>query len=292
MPRYRIERLGLESEWSDQIARVVGDAFDLRGTSHDVIRHIAITTNSHLGRSSIFFGAIENHELIGFNAFIAHEIEIQGAPLFAYQSEWSATKPEHRGRRVFQNIQREAHQELARQGASMVIGWPNKLSEPLLVDKLRYRRESSVKRNIPGLWPEKFFRRRAANPVGISQNDAQLIKIKRAIYGDRIFIEGQGADLLWGVLKFRATNFGSFPYFKVGGIRWSQPGGARELAERMRKRLPRVAYWQIISEARNSINPSIGNFVPAAVAPLVWFALDREIPPGPFDFFSGMRGFY
>lgn len=292
MPNYRIERLDLDSEWRDQIGRVVGEAFALGSPASDVVDRISATTSSRIDQGSVYFGAIENNELIGFNAFIAHELELQGSPMLAFQSEWSATHIAHRGKRVFQSLIREAHRELALEGAAFVVGWPNHLSEPLLVNKLGYRRESSVKRNIPGLGVEHFFGSLAAQPTGISQNDAQLIRIKRAIYGEKLLVEGDGEDLLWGVLKSRPTRLGAMPYFKVGGMHWSKPGGAKDLARRMRKRLPRVAYWQIISEARNSMNPAIGNFVPAPIAPLVWFALDGESSKGPFDFFAGIRGFF
>lgn len=292
MLNYRIERLDIDSEWRDQIGRVVGEAFNLGSPPSRVVDQILLTTNSQVNHDSVYFGAIENNELVGFNAFIAHELELKGSPIVAFQSEWSSTNIAHRGKRVFQNIIREAHRELALEGASFVFGCPNHISEPLLVNKLGYRRESSIKRNIPGLGVEHFFGELAAQPTGIPQNDAQLIRIKRAVYGEKLFVEGEGEDVLWGVLKSRTTRLGQVPYFKVGGMRWSKAGGAKELVRRMRKRLPRVAYWQVISEERNSINPAIGRFVPASIAPLVWFALDGDSAKGPFDFFGGIRGFF
>lgn len=287
MTQYRIERLDIDSKWREQIGSVVSDAFG--GDPGTALERVALTTLTRGERASAFFGAIEGNELIGFNAFISHDLWMSGEKLAAFQSCWTATSSAHRGKRVFQNIILEAHCALAFEGADFVIGWPNPNSEPLFVHKLGYRREGSVKRNVPGLLVPKVFGHPASRPMGIAQNDDQLINLKRRIHGDRLFVEGEGPDVLWGVLRSRQIKFGSVPYFEVGGVRWSEPGAGRLLARNIQRQLPSVAYWQIVSERRNTINTSIGKFVESPTNPLIWFPLKDGLPEGPFDFFAGIR---
>ena len=291
MTEYQIEPLDLNSVWRDQIGKVVSEAFH-NDSAAQTLERIEKTTATHGARPSIYFGAIEGGELIGFNAFIRHELELAGNPIIAYQSCWTATSSAHRGKRVFQNIILEAHRALALEGGHFVIGWPNPSSEPLFVHKLGYRREGSVKRNIFGPMAEHFFGDLEARAGGINQNDAQLIDLKRGLHGDRLIVEGDGQDLLWGVIRSRPTRLGPIPYFEVGGLRWSKPSGAKLLASGMRGRLPLVAYWQIISERRNTINPAIGKFQESSTNPLIWYPLSTNVSDGPFDFFGGIRDVY
>ena len=289
MKSYRIDRIDLDSGWREQVAAVVSDAFSM--TPAEAIAAISLTTATSGSQPSAYFAAVENDEVIGFNAFIAHDLRFEDRSVLAFQSCWTATSSAHRGKKVFQNIILEAHRVLAAEGASYVIGWPNPSSEPLFVNKLGYCREASVKRNIPGLFAEWFFLSTGLVAQGITQNDEQLIELKSRRHADKLHVVREGNSILWGVVRVKSTKLGQIPYFAVGGIRWSTEGKARRLAKAMRKQLPFVAFWQIISEHRNSINPAIGAFSPSSTNPMIWYPL-RADAQGPFDFFAGIRDVY
>lgn len=292
MTTYSIQRVDLESAWQEQIGKLVAEAFGSSQSPQECLEAIRLTTETDGAAKSAYFAAIEGENVIGFNAFIAHELVFHDEPLLAFQSCWTATSSAHRGKRVFQNIILRAHDALAEEGASFMIGWPNLNSEPLFVHKLKYHREGSVKRNIPGPLAEWFIGEAAMSTRGISQNDEQLIALKVRKYGDKLFIVREDCGVLWGVLTLKATKFGRLPYFSLGGVHWDRPCTARSLVRAMRKKLPPVAYWQIVSEARNSLNPALGKFFPSSTNPLIWYPLKSSAPNAPFDFFAGMRDVY
>ena len=284
---YRIERVELGSPWQNHIAEVVSEAFE-SSDPEETFRDLRLTTETHGKRKSAYFAAIEGDQLIGFNAFIAHDLSYRGTPVQAFQSCWTATSSAHRGKKVFQNIILHAHEELSAAGADFIIGWPNPSSEPIFCYKLNYKREESVKRNVPGLFAERFFGLAEPGASGIQQNDKQLIELKAHRYGENIFVVQQDDGILWGLLRHR----GQVPYFALGGIHWTRENGARSLARMMRKKLPFVAYWQIVSEARNSLNPAIGAFSISTTNPFIWFRLSESAPDASFDFFAGIRDVY
>ncbi|MFN6933554.1 MAG: GNAT family N-acetyltransferase [Tsuneonella sp.] len=286
MSNYRIERVELDSSWRKQIGQVVGGAFGI--DPEQTLEAIRRTTATEGPHEAAYFAAYDGDALMGFNAFIAHELVGDAKSLLAYQSCWTATNPAHRGKKVFQNIILEAHRVLASEGAAYVIGWPNANSEPIFVHKLGYRRENSVKRNIFGPTADRAFRFPPKRSSGLRPIDEQLIEIKRRTYGDQLYVCDQGDDLMWGVVKSRATRLGALPYFALGGLRWSGGSSPYQLAKAMKRRLPFVAFWQLISEERNSLNEAIGGFAPSATNPLIWFPL-VDGAEGPFDFFGGIR---
>lgn len=287
---YRIEPVDLTSRWRPQIGEVVASAFG--GEAECVLRDVEQTTTVPGSSASRYFAAIEDDELIGFNAFIAHHLGHADRPVLAFQSCWTATSPHHRGKKVFQNIILGAHEELRKEGASLIIGWPNPISEPLFVHKLGYRRETSVKRNLPGPLAPYFFGQAPLRPSGIRQNDRELIALKRRRHGERLLVEEDEGGLIWGVLRERDTRFGKIKMFDVGGLDFNQAGAGKRLASRLRRRMPLVAFWQIVSERRNSLNSAVGGFVDSTTNPFIWFPLDERAEAFSFDFFAGIRDVY
>lgn len=285
---YEVRPVALGGDWDQKISDVVSSCFDF--TPPQVIPQLKATTTAPGHDGSVYMGAFEGDELIGFNAFIAHHLHWNDRPFLAFQSCWTATSPAHRGKRVFQNIIATAHDHLRSLGGQVMIGWPNPNSEPLFVNKLHYRREASVKRQFPAIMAHRFVGTAPMPAGGVRQNDAELMAMKRQVYGDRLVIQEDGPeDIAWGVRRERATPLGKIAYFDLGGIHWSRPGGARTLVRGLSDKLRGVAYWQIVSEVRNAINPVLGHFRAAETNPFIWFPLVDEAEMPSYDFFNGIR---
>ena len=71
--------------------------------------HLFLNTFAKRSREqTLFLAVVENNKIIGCNGFIANDFEINKKIISCYQSCWSATHPDHQGKRVFVNIQEEA----------------------------------------------------------------------------------------------------------------------------------------------------------------------------------------
>src|SRR5258708_5558658 len=95
----------LDASWASQVSGVVSSAFGRPFTAERIVES---TFTETFPQRSVFVAAIERNEVIGFNAFMCHSVVHRGSVLEAYQSCWSAVSPEHRGKKVFVNIIREA----------------------------------------------------------------------------------------------------------------------------------------------------------------------------------------
>lgn len=283
---YRVEEVSIDGPYSDQIGQVVAEAFG--GQSADGLAAIKRTTVIDGPATSRYFAAIKSDELIGFNAFIAHGLSLDSAAMPCYQSCWTATSPRHRGKRIFQTIINAAQEELRNEGAAAVIGWPNANSEPLFIHKLGYRRSQSLQRKLPSVRPGRFVALTSPPAIGIDQNDDQLIALKRRTHGDALYIHRDESGIIWGVTRKRKWRGIGIPYFDLGGIRWKSGGSARLLIGELERKLPLVAYWQIVGEKSNSMVASLGGFSASATNPFIWNPLWPDLPEN-YDFFGGIR---
>lgn len=284
---YRIEEVSIDAPYSVQVGEVVAEAFEGvdSALSLAAIRRTTLVDGAPPSR---YFAAIENDELIGFNAFIAHRLSLNAAPILCYQSCWTATSPRHRGKRIFQTLITYAQDQFRSEGAAAVIGWPNSNSEPLFIHKLGYRRCQSVQRKLPGISPASFVSSASTVPTGIDQNDAELIALKRRVHGALLFDHRDDTGIIWGVVRKRSVAGIPFRYFDLGGVRWGAGGSARQLIGALSHKLPLVAYWQIVSEEGNSMVSSLGGFSSSMTNPFIWNPLQSGAPDQ-FDFFGGIR---
>ena len=288
----------LDSHAWHGVSRVLNDAFGQSTLSDTVlvdIVHRNTTTNSL--NPSLYLAAMIGDEVIGFNAFISHELIRNGKKLSCYQVCWTATSSQHRGMKVFQNQLLAAHQILRNRGAAFVFAFPNKESLPLFTKKIGYHEIPSLKwqmLNLPGLrrlWYEP-------NPISIvrlkedaiQQNDQQLIELKRQELGDRLVVVDFEGSVGWGVRRVGFRKGFSVPYLDIGGIDLASSEHLPIVMDHLRERAGFVAYCQIVTTGGNSFNQLLRRVEPSNSEPLIAYNLEGDTTDGVrFNFFTGVR---
>ena len=283
------------------IGRVLNDAFGQSGLSGKALTNFVrrnTTTNS--SQPSLYFVAMMGDEVIGFNAFISHELIHNEKKISCYQVCWTATSSKHRGMKVFQNQLLAAHKILKAQGAAFVFAFPNKESLPLFTKKIGYFEVSSLKwqmLNLPGLkrlWYEP-------NPLSIEslkkdaiqQNDLQLIELKRQELGNRLIVVDFDGSVGWGVRRVSFRKGFSVPYLDIGGMDLLSSGHLPFVIERLLKECGFIAYVQIVTTQCNSFNKLLRRVESSTSEPLIVFNFEENTNYRfSFNFFTGIRDVY
>ena len=167
------------------INRLIEEVFGFAAISDNKLK---LNTGTKGVQPSLYLAAIEEGEIIGFNAFISHTFFLNNKTINCYQSCWTATSKKHRGKKIFQNLIEEAKQILGSRNAAFIFGYPNANSQPIFTQKLGFIEFPSVKLNIPNiklLW-SLFLNNKSSNLSdlkndAILQNDKELFALKKVM---------------------------------------------------------------------------------------------------------------
>jgi hypothetical protein len=123
----------------------------------------------------------------------------------------------------------------------------------------------------------------------ISQNDVQLIELKRRQYaGDLLSVE-ENKSLVWGVPR-KKNKFGmQIPYFEIGGIKLESSTDTKGLFDKLWKRLRGVRYIQLTTSVGNTLNSLFKHLRPAQTEDLHVFDLNLDTTAMKFNFFGGVK---
>jgi hypothetical protein len=200
-------------------------------------------------------------EIIGFNAFISHDLVLNGEMVNCYQSCFTATSNQHRGKKIFQNLILTAHEILRARGAGFIFGFPNDSSYPLFTKKLGYKEIASVKWNMLNIlgyrsqWFEKNSESLSTlNRNAILQNDRQLIELKRVVYGRELLSVNFQGSIAWGLRRSTIRRGIHIPYLDLGGVELAEPSHLRPLLDCLRNEAGFVTYVQAVSTNGSSFN--------------------------------------
>ena len=92
---YTVEEIDIRDAANlSQIRSLLSETFGADVSENKL--ELSTTTNSP--KPSLYVAAIHDDEVIGFNAFISHDMVADGQPINCYQSCWTATSPAHRGK--------------------------------------------------------------------------------------------------------------------------------------------------------------------------------------------------
>jgi hypothetical protein len=242
------------------------------------------TVSKSSSMPTIFLAAIENGKIIGCNGFLSSDFNCNGRIVTGYQSCWSATHPNHQGRKIFVNIINEGKKILSENGAGFIYGLPNDNSRPIFIKKLGFIEIPCKVLKIPNI-PilRSFWSNGKHGSAGFAElNDMihplekQIAELKKGQDTSVVELE-VNQSYLWGKLKAK-TKYGlKLNYFYLGGLTISDPRDMRLLMEKVYS-LP-VGYIQIVSCASNSYNLFFTNWKEAqGVNPFIFFELNSKIP--------------
>ena len=174
-------------------------------------------------QSSLFLCAFEGKNMIGCNAFIANDFLFEDNLAVCYQSCWSATHPEHQGKRAFFKIQEEAKKIVKERRCSLIFGLPNSISRPIFVKKLNFSEQDSLLLRIPNifflrnLWIRTKYTKKINDKNTLICNEQQIIELKKNLNSEIIEIK-RGSSLIWGKIQ-RKVKYGiKWNIFSIGGI--------------------------------------------------------------------------
>jgi len=292
---YRVDEVSLaDPEIERQVEGLISSAFGIPIPQGRVRRNTAAG-----GRPSpLYVAAVQDGEIIGFNSFTAHRLQLNGAEMLAYQSGWTATSAAHRGKKIFQNLILAAQEILASRGASFVFGFPNSASHPIFIGKLGYRQLPSVKWQAPNLpLAMRLLTRDSTVDLGslhrdtILQDDRALIALKRneAFPAVETF-EHQGS-LCWGVRRERRLAGTTIGYLDVGGI---ELAGSRHLPVVVGGLLRQVrgTHVQLVNIAGAPDNKLLRGVRPSQGNVLIVRDLTFETTALRFNLYGGVRDVY
>ena len=90
------------------------------------------------GNTRILGGFISD-QLVCINAFMRMKFTCKQAQVIGYQSGFSATSANNRGKGLWPRLMNFGEELIAAQGGNFIFGYPNPVSHPLFVKKLQYR---------------------------------------------------------------------------------------------------------------------------------------------------------
>jgi GNAT superfamily N-acetyltransferase len=160
------------------------------------------------------FAAREGSQLLGINGFIHHSASLSGDHATLFQSVSTATSPKARGRGVFQKLIGSACEEFAAT-RGLIIGWPNKNSEPIFVNKLGFHRFVRHRVTIPGALLRGCGKQlQLIDRPTATINGGELRRWKATRYGGEIV----GEDTCWGRVTFKQYGPLKIKVLNVGAI--------------------------------------------------------------------------
>jgi hypothetical protein len=218
-------------------------------------------------------------------------------PISCYQSCWTATSAEHRGKKVFQNLMNAAKDILRSRGGAFIFGFGNFNSQPILKNKLGFRETDSLKWQVPNIpfLKEYYVGNAAGYPVNngaISQNDDQLIDCKRKTYGNELTVVQYENSFVWGVTRKRKKAGIQLKFFEIGGVHLDKAADLQPLFAKLWQQVRDVSYYQLAITSNNSFTDCFNNLKPAQTNDLIVFDLNLDTTGFRFNFFGGVKDVY
>ena len=217
---YRVEEIDIRDAANlSQIRSLLSETFGADVPENKL--ELSTTTNSP--KPSLYVAAIQDDEVIGFNAFISHDMVADGQPINCYQSCWTATSQAHRGKKIFQNLINTAKEILRSRDAAFIFGFPNPNSQPIFTRKLDFREIGSLKWQVPNIPGLRNLYVAQASPDelqkgSILQNDQQLIDLKTRTYGDKLVVVKHKNSVVWGIPREGTKAGVKLGYFEIGAF--------------------------------------------------------------------------
>ncbi len=258
---------------------------------------LAATTQACGSFESLYLAAYDHDEVIGFNAFISHDLILNGSLINCYQSCWIATSLEHCGKGVFQSMANTATEILSGRNAAFIFCFPNRNSRPILIGKLGFREIPSLKWQVPNI---PFIRDLHVNEVEcnmpdlsenvIFQNGKQLVDLKRRIYGDELVYLEFGESFIWGVRREVKKYRVNLQYFEIGGVFLIEASHMKKLFRRLYQQIRNIDYFQLTTSVGSPFNKFFRRLRPANTNDLIVFDLNLNTRKDlRFNFFGGVK---
>ena len=292
MQNYEIKEIDIQDENSrKEITDLVNEVFNMKLSDEEIILN-TYTRN----KKSIYLGAFLNNTLAAVNIFISHELQYNNKNIIAFQSCWSATSKDHRGKGLFPLIINTAKERLK---GAFIFGFPNENSYPIFLKKLGFREIPLTKINIPVKFLPNLFLGSYLKSVKNNYQldvknsflpvESELIELKENECQNKIKRYGSYNNLIWGKIEKRKTRIGNLNFFCVGGIQVNKPHLLRLVFREIIKK-EKIDFIQIIGSSNSSFWDLFKNIKEAPkTEPLIIYDLDIDTKDSKFNFVSGIK---
>ena len=291
---YQIKQVDLAN--TDELEKVIGLLKRTFGDHADA-QKLAATTQIPGKFDSLYLAAVDHDEIVGFNAFISHDLILNGNIINCYQSCWIATCEEHRGKGIFRSLTMEASDLLSKRGAAFIFCFPNENSRPILTEKLGFREIGSLKWQVPNVpivrdlhlnEPECDVAAMSENVV--FQNGKQLVDLKRKIYGDELLVLEHEESHIWGVTRCKQKFGATLKYFEIGGVYVTDACHLKKLFQDLYRTVRNVEYFQLTTSDGSPFNRFFRHLRPAQTNDLIVSDLNLNTRENvAFNFFGGVK---
>ncbi|MFY2763017.1 GNAT family N-acetyltransferase [Arenimonas sp. MALMAid1274] len=249
---------------------------------------------------STFFGAYSEGRLVAVNGFIAHRILLDGCRRQAFQSCWSATAPDFRGKGLFTKIINHAKGALAGR-AAFIFGFPNHLSGPIFTGKLGFQEVAMARAVFATRGPRAMLQQQlACGRYQDALSSSSLVKFdqyenaawKRQEYGPALIEFEHNTNYMWGTVATRNVGGAEVKVLLVGGCEINKP---RLFGELMRAvgRKGGISLARIVC-SRKSLLATSARFVLSGsrTEPFIHFPVDVATDRLQFDAYTGLKDVY
>lgn len=259
---------------------------------------LKLNTTTNNSQKSLYLAAVENDIIIGFNAFISHAFSINGILVNGYQSCWTATDINHRGKKIFQNIINVAKKMLVDRNAAFIFGFPNENSRSIFLNNLGFREYSSLKLNMINFHciRKVFLNTMPISFVHLNKNsiipcNQELYDLKKSEYGKQLMKIESNNNYIWGLVRVRVFKGIKVSYFDLGGFEISNIEDLSAILIKLSK-LTKVLYIQLIVPESNTYNKLFKLLKPACTNNLIVYDLSIDTSSFNFNFFGGVKDVY
>jgi len=272
---FTIEIVNIDDEHADlQIRNLVQAAFNEATILPPF--HIRANIRSNASRPGFLLGAKYENEIIGCNAFLPYDFTLNNQPWVGYQSCWSATHPDHRGKGIFAAIINEAKQKLKGEGAGFIYGMANDNSHSIFVNKLGFSELPAVVTRIPNIPLLKTARLKTAatDKIDICMVDDVQVKEHKAIqFPAEVKCIYYKDSWVWGKLVKKIKYGITIPVFYAGGFHLADDADIKPLVAKIFK-AEKVLLLQVLSCGSNSLNVLFKGWRPAKGNPFIFHNLN------------------
>ena len=269
-----------------RVAELVGSEFGGTQSADSILRMIDFAS----GTTKVMGGFVGD-ELVSMNAFMRMPFRRDDEVFTGFQSGFSATDTNHRGKGYWPRLMTFAEAELARSGASFIFGFPNPVSHPLFVKKLRYTSLELYNRRIvcaPLVFGNAFTAAASKEEHALRPDVDDNIGWKtRSDEAHAVVVVTSDAGTLWGKVRERRKYGVPLKYLEIGSFEL-RPGGQLRDLFRLAARRAKVRLIYVSMNPENLYFPLIRFHQygqPIIIKPLA----DFDPGAGPLNIFGGLR---
>lgn len=278
-----------DSELLESLSELISLSFQQDKIHVEYLKNNIFCEESNL--CSLVLGAFEEKKLVGCNAFIANDFNLNGREISCFQSCWSATHPNFQGRGIFISIQNEAKKILSDLGATLIYGLPNNQSHPIFISKLDFYESECIFTRIPNIpllrnaWIKYASTFDSTKSNVLITKEKQISKFK-SITNSKITEINIGRSFAWGKIEIRKKFNINIKVFNVGGMSIHDENEFRKIINQLF--LLDCHFIEIYSCKSNKNNKFFRNWKISPIHRFIFFNLDDSAKD--IDHFNLMMG--